>query len=60
MLEDVVKDALGTISRQVAEHNDDDVVDNVVAFSRSSVQEQPLVAAHKLDDFRHVPVGDLL
>src|SRR4029453_8674673 len=60
LLEDVVKDALGTISRQVAENNDDDVVDNVVAVSRSSVQQQSLVAAHELDDFRHVPVGDLL
>jgi hypothetical protein len=35
MLQDVVEDALGTLTRQVGENNDDDVVDNVVAFSRS-------------------------
>jgi hypothetical protein len=51
---------LRAISRQVAEHDDDDVVASVVAVSRPSVQEQPLVAAHKLDNIWHVPVGDLL
>jgi hypothetical protein len=59
LLYDVVEDAAGTISRQVGEDDDDHVVDDVVAFSRPSVQEQPLVAAHELDDFRHVPLGDL-
>jgi hypothetical protein len=41
---DVVEDALRTISRQVAENNDDYLVVGVIAVSRLSVQEQSLVA----------------
>ena len=60
LVEDVVEDGVGTIGRHVGEDDDDDVVDDVVAFGGRSVQEQPLVAVHELDDFRGVPVSDPL
>jgi hypothetical protein len=41
--------------------NDDDyLVVRVVAVSRFSVQEQALVAVHKLDNMWHALAGDLL
>jgi len=60
MLQDVVKDALGTVGRQVGEDNDDDLVVSVVAASGLSLQEQSLVAADKLDNVGLAPAGDLL
>ena len=58
MLENVAKEILCTIRRQVGENNDDDLVDRVVAVSRASVQEQALVAVHELDGSWRVPVGE--
>jgi len=60
MLQDVVKDALGTISRQVGEDNDDYLVASVVAASGLSLQEQSLLAVQVLDDVWLAPAGDLL
>jgi len=45
MLQDAVKDALGTISWQVGEDNDDYLVVSIVAASRLGLQEQSLVMA---------------
>jgi hypothetical protein len=43
MLQDVVKDALGTISRQVGEDNDDYLVASVVAASGLSLSRNSLL-----------------
>src|SRR3712207_6794516 len=60
MLQDVAKDPLRTISRQVGENNDDYLVVSVVAVSGPGVPEQSAVAVHKLDNIWHLAVGDLL
>src|SRR5690348_2208853 len=57
LLEDVAEDSLRTISRQVGEDNDDDLVLRVLAVRWLSVQEQALVAVHQLDNTLGVPVG---
>jgi hypothetical protein len=59
MAQDAVEDALGTISRQVGEDNDNDLVVSVVAASGLSLQEQSLVAADELDDVGLALPGDL-
>src|SRR4029453_6577842 len=60
MLQDVVKNALRTISRQVGEDNDDDLVHAVVAVNGLNIQEQALVTVHELDNTRRASVGDML
>jgi hypothetical protein len=60
MLQDAVKDTRGTISRQVGEDNDDDLIVSSVAARGLSLQEQSLVAAYELDNVWLAPVGDLL
>jgi hypothetical protein len=58
--EDVVKDALGTIGRQVGEDNDDDLVVSIVSASGLSLEQQSLVTAYERDNVWPAPVGDLL
>ena len=60
MLQDVVKDALGAISWQVGEDNDDYLVAGIVAAGGLSLQEQSLVTADELDNLWLAPAGDLL
>jgi hypothetical protein len=62
VLQDLVKDASCTFSRQVHEDDDDHVVVRAVAVSRSTTpfEEPALVAVHQLDDVWHAPVADLL
>jgi hypothetical protein len=59
MLQDVVKDALGAISRQLSEDNDDDLVVSIVAASGLGLQEQSLVAVHELGNVGLALVSDL-
>jgi hypothetical protein len=60
MSQDAVKDALGTISRQVGEDNHDDLVVSIAAAGGLGLQEQSLVAADELDNVGLAPPGDLL
>ena len=59
LLEDVVKDTLRTIGRQVGENDDDDVVVHVVTVSRFRFQQPALVAVHPFDNW-YASVGDVL
>ena len=59
LLEDVVKDALRTISWQVGEDNDDYLVVRAVAINGLSVQELRLVSVYELDHIWHAAVGDV-
>src|SRR3712207_4136272 len=59
LLEDVAKDALRTISRQVGEDNDDYLVVQAVAINGLNVQELRLVSVYELDHICHAATGDV-
>jgi hypothetical protein len=60
MLQNFVKEIFCTFRRQIGEDQDVRFVICVIALDRLSIQKQPLVVVHKLDDIEDAPTSNPL